>query len=225
MVAGAGAEIAVVSFSDEPRFLCDFTRDHNRPIDAIRNLALMGPGNALIDALKFSCERFSGPGRRVIVVIGEARDRDSGAAYAAVREQILRAPCEVYFLTYSAYAMPFTGGPAYECPPKHPRCREEEKEAVAPEPPRSIFGELKRLRSVSVGAGLAADTGGEMLRFYSQNALDKAMQRIGRGIHEGYILSFAPAATAEDPKGFRSISVRMKNPAYVIAHRKQYFYD
>jgi VWFA-related protein len=225
MVGGAGAQIAVISFSDQARPVSDFTGDEHKTAEAIRDIPLIGTGNALIDALHCCAERFDGAGRRVIVVIGEARDRDSQTKYDAVRDELLRKSCEVSFLTYSAYAMPFTGRPVYECPPKKPGCREDEREAVAPEPPRGIFGELKRLRSVNIAADLAQRTGGEVLHFYSQDAIDTALQRIGRNLHEGYMLAFAPAVREGEAKGFREITVRMKNPTYTAMHRRQYHYE
>ena len=225
MVGGAGVQIAVLSFSDQPRPVSDFTRDEQKTVQAIRDLPLTGAGNALIDALHCCAERFEGPGRRVIIVIGEARDRDSQTKYDAVRDDLVRRSCEVSFLTYSAYAMPFTGRPVYECPPKKPGCREDETEAVAPEPPRSIFGELKRLRSMNIASDLALRTGGEVLHFYSQDAVDRALQRIGRNLHEGYLLAFTPGARDGEAKGFREITVRMKNPTHAGIHRRQYYYE
>ena len=133
MVGGAGTRIAVVSFSDQPRPVSDFTRDEQKTVQTIRDLPLTGTGNALIDALHCCAERFEDPGRRGIIVIGEARDRDSQKKYDDVRYELVRKSCEVSFLTYSAYAMPFTGRPVYECPPKKPGCRVDEREAVASE--------------------------------------------------------------------------------------------
>jgi len=62
-----------------------------------------------------------------------------------------------------------------------------------------------------------------VLHFYSQGAIDKALQRIGRSLHEGYMLAFTPPA--ESRIGFHDISVRLKNPTHTANHRKQYYYE
>jgi hypothetical protein len=44
MVAGSGAQVAVVSFSEEPRLLTGFTRDETKAAQLAKKLPLAGPG-------------------------------------------------------------------------------------------------------------------------------------------------------------------------------------
>lgn len=78
---------------------------------------------------------------------------------------------------------------------------------------------------MNIAADLALRIGGEVLHFYSQDAVDKALQRIGRNLHEGYMLAFTPGARDGESTGFREITVHLKNSTHTAIHRRQYYYE
>jgi VWFA-related protein len=227
MIGGENASTAVVSFTATPTLVQPFAEKGGDPGQAFRRILAAGTGSSLLDAVAFAVALFprsTMPERRILVVFGESRDRDSTASFEDVRGMLLRDGIELYLMAYSTYLQPFMTRPVFECP--KPGCVEEDKLRVAPEGGRGLLGELKRQLSVDAGRRLAFDTGGISVSFLSRRGLDEALGRISAAIHQGYLLSFSPAAMEGEPAGLRSISISIRRPGtFTVIHRKQYYLE
>ena len=111
LLAGDAGETALVSFSDEVRVIQDFTADSDKLTRALRDLRAQGNGVAtlesLMQALRMLGHRKAGE-RKVILMIGESRDRSSKIGISSVVLEAQRQNASIYWLTYSAFLAPFT---------------------------------------------------------------------------------------------------------------------
>jgi VWFA-related protein len=227
MIGGENASTAVVSFTATPALVQPFTEMGDDPRLAFRRILAAGTGSSLLDAVAFAAALFpknARPERRILLVFGESRDRDSKATIEDVRGLLLRDGIELYLMAYSTYLQPFITRPVFECPKAG--CAEEDKVRVAPEAGRGVLGELKRQLSVDAGRRLALDTGGISVSFLSRRGLDEALAKISAAIHQGYLLSFSPAAIEGWQPGLRNVSISVRRPgAFTVIHRKQYYFE
>ena len=111
LLAGDAGETALVSFSGEVRVFQDFTADSDKLTRALRDLRAQGNGVAtlesLMQALRMLGHRKAGE-RKVILMIGESRDRSSKIGISSAVLEAQRQNASIYWLTYSAFLAPFT---------------------------------------------------------------------------------------------------------------------
>ena len=208
MVAGEGGEVAVTTFNCDVKVRQDFTSDPELIVNAFRGLQ---PGDAMsgrmIDAVVNGIRMLSRRGadrRRVIFVIGETRDRGSKETVEDAVKLAVKRDVTIYALSYSAYAMPFTSRPG-DAP--------EAKQSLSPSsslnsaPLIAIFTELARLGKINAADALTVATGGDHESFLTQKTLERTIARIGREIHQEYVVSFPPAKS--DAPGFHTIEVKL----------------
>jgi VWFA-related protein len=226
LLAADAGETAVLSFSDEVKVRQDFTGAADPVIHALRMLRKDGDAAHILDGLRQALLMFEQrpPGRRrIILMIGEKRDRSSETKLDEVMERIQRLNATVYWLTYSPFLQPFTvkSKTAEDLKPIDERikphqcalCPQPDDTPVPPDlgPGGSIYaiGELFRLHKPDLANLLTATTGGRTLGFLRKNALEQAIQLVSEEAHRQYILTFQPKAN--DPGMFHSIRVEVKD--------------
>src|SRR5215471_16370265 len=101
--------------------------------------------------------------RRILVIVGESRDRGSKTKLKAAVEAAQRAGVMVYPLTYSTQAVAWTARP--ENNPPLPGDMDL----------NGAFVELARLTSPNAADNLAATTGGRHLSFATLRGLENAL--------------------------------------------------
>src|SRR6185312_9100654 len=190
LLAGDGGETAIVSFSDNVRVMQDFTSDSGRLARVLRPMYVQGNGCALLDGIHDALHMLAARNaarRRVLLVIGERRDRSSKLQLPALLQESQLQNTVIYWLTYSTFLTPFTAKPVR----KWNRMTDEEKqsparmqegkikypwpeeEAIVPPPPSggslfNVFTELAHRSSVDAAAMLSHTTGGRTFSFAKQ---------------------------------------------------------
>jgi VWFA-related protein len=212
LLSAEAGETAVVSFSDAPRVLQDFTTDSKLLNHSVRALRVEGDGCALLDGLEAAMHLLStrDPSRRrILLVIAERRDRSSKSTISTLMHQEQLGNTAVYWLTYSTFLAPFTNRPKrvwdrmtddQKADPKRMHSSKlptpEEEEPLPPDlPPGSllnIFTELAHKTTVDVATLLSRSTGGRTFGFLKQRALEDAIQAVAEEVHRQYIVSFQP---------------------------------
>jgi VWFA-related protein len=232
LLAAEAGQTAMISFSDEVRVHQGFTGDADSVTHAMRMLRMEGADAHSLDGLNSALamlqERPAGR-RRIVLMIGEKRDRGSKATLTEVMERVQRLNATVYWLTYSPFLQPFTVKPKTmedlkpeaERDKLHPDDRGVPFDA-GPGSPIYAIGELMRLKQPDLPELFVNATGGRMLNFLKKNALEEAIQLVGEEVHRQYILTFTPlAAEAGD---FHSIRVEVKNrPGLLVKTRAGYW--
>jgi len=93
-------EYFMLAFGPQPQLLMDWTRDVNRAVETLKNLALTKPQGAtpFYDACYFAIEKLnqrSNP-RRVLILITDAQDNDSRRSYPDLREFLKKSNITIY---------------------------------------------------------------------------------------------------------------------------------
>jgi VWFA-related protein len=229
LVAADAGETAVLTFSDEVKVHQPFTADPDAVTHALRMLRMEGNSartlDALVEALRMLSERPASR-RRIVLMIGEKRDRDSMAGLPDVVAMAQRLNAAVYWLTFSPFLEPFTVKPKTkeDLKPeaeriKMPKCAWCPGPDNTPVPfdagpgnPIYAIGELARLAKPDLPAIFSRATGGRTLGFVKKSALESTIQTIGAEIHQQYIVSFEPknGDAPQNPGAFHSIRVVVK---------------
>jgi VWFA-related protein len=226
LLAADAGTTAVVSFSDSVRKHQDFTDDADAVIHALRMLRKEGGGACMLDALHESLtllEHRPTGRRRIILVIGEKRDRGSTAKLPEVMEQAQRLNAAIYWLTYSPMLQPLTVKPKTMEDTKPEAERIKMKQCAGCPPPDTTpvpadlgpggiiyaLGELVRLHKPDLSALFTATSGGRTLSFLKKNALEQAIQLVGEEVHRQYILNFSPHGG--EPGQYHRLRVEVKN--------------
>ncbi len=239
LLAADAGETAVLSFSDRVQLHQDFTSDPDAVIHALRMLRKEGGGACMLDAMRRALLMLRdrpGGRRRIILVIGEKRDRASQAKLPEVMELAQRLNAAVYWLTYSPFLEPFTVKPktAEDLKPEAERikvqqcalCPRPDDTPVPPDlgPGGSIYalGELFRLHRPDLSSLFTGTTGGRSMGFLKKDALEHAIQLIGEEVHRQYVLSFQPKGG--EPGKYHPIRVAVRNrPDLQVKSREGYW--
>jgi VWFA-related protein len=243
LLAAEGGETAVITFSDDVKIHQTFTRDPDSLTHALRMLRMEGsnahPLDAMTQAFQMLAERPVAR-RRILLMIGEKRDRGSTAKLADVAAMAEKINATVYWLTFSPFLEPFTVKPKTKEDlkpeaerikrPKCPWCPEPDTTAVPFDagPGNAIYaiGELARLHEPDLPPIFAKETGGHVLGFVRKAALESTIQKIGEEIHRQYVISFEPksANDSRDEGAFHSIRVAVKDrPDLQVTTRAGYW--
>lgn len=205
---------AVVTVSDDVRTAQDFTADSDRLHDVFAKLEARGDSGRLLDGVNLACDMLSAKtqaARRIVVLIGESRDRGSKMHFADVVTEAQRDQISIYAISYSAYLTPFTQK-ASEIPPPP-----DEPGLYDPAahggggggiPLLAIPLELSRLAKVNIAEALPQATGGEHDKFTTLRGLETQLTAIGTDIHNRYTLTFVPPEP--QTAGFHRLSVTVR---------------
>ncbi|MDQ6706417.1 MAG: VWA domain-containing protein, partial [Acidobacteriota bacterium] len=238
LLAADAGETAVISFSDEVRIHQEFTNNPDFVTRSLRMLRKEGDNahtlDAMLQGLRMLEQRPPGR-RRILLIIGEKRDRSSKAKLPEVMERVQRINAAIYWLTYSPFLQPFTVKPktAEDLKPEAERIKIK-KCATCPSPddtpvPADLgpggwlygAGELIRLRQPDLSSLFTTTTGGRTSNFLKKNALEQAIQLVSEEVHRQYMLSFEPKGG--EPGTFHEIRVVVKNrPELKVKTREGY---
>jgi VWFA-related protein len=226
MLAADAGETAVLTFSDTVKLHQDFTSNPDAVTHALRMLRKEGDNAHTLDALREALamfERRPSGRRRIVLMVGEKRDRASAAKLPDVMDRVERLNATVYWLTYSPFLQPFTVKPktAEDLKPEAERIKVQQCAActppddtpvpldVGPASPIYAIGELMRLHQPDLSSLFTKTTGGRTVSFLKKNGLEQAIQLVGEEVHRQYILSFEPIRAA--PGTFHALRVAVKD--------------
>lgn len=199
LILGERGEAAVLSYDDQVSQFQGFTSDSGRLTAALRRIPPSGERARMIDAVVQAVRMLAArPAnrRRVLLLIGETRDRSSKSKLEDAVTLAQRENVSVYVLSYSAFLTPFTA-----------------KAGTLPPPGGfdliGVFREIARLAKTNAAEAFPKFTGGSHLSFLKQKGLERAVSQIGEELHSQYLLSFTSSAQPADQ--FHSLEVWVKN--------------
>ena len=231
LLMGERGQAAVIAYDSELRVLQPLTGDSVRVRAAFPRLQpRLGKRAVLLDAVAEGVKMLETrpPNfRRVLLILGESRDRGSLHTLGPVVQDAQRAGVQVYFAAYSAqkvaWTSPASGNPPLgdEPMPKNgnsPSIRTNPNEPNNPNNPNSpnysnypnytgAVLELGRIGKANAASALADATGGRHRSFATLGGLEAALSRTGQEIHNQYLISFVPVES--DNIGFHRIEVRL----------------
>jgi VWFA-related protein len=217
----AGPSLAgVITVSDDVQVRQSLTADADLLTDAILRLKGVGESGRLLDGVSLACDLLAErkePARRVIVLIGESRDRQSKMQFADVVVKAQKTDAAIYTLSYSAYATAFTQK-ASDRPPPPDQPGLYDSQAAGGMNLLAIGIELARLAKVNVAEGLAQATGGIHGKFTTLHGLEEQLTAIGHDVHNRYTLTFAPPP--DQSAGYHRINVEVHRPPTAHVHAR-----
>ncbi len=199
----------------------DFTANPDTLDDVFAKLSAKGDSARLLDGVALACDMLAAtkqPARRVIVLIGESRDRGSKSRFANVVAKAQKNDIAVYTLSYSAYTTAFTQ-------------KASETQSAAEQPglydPSSgqgganllaLAAELARLAKLNIAQALAQATGGAHDKFTTLHGLETQLAAVGTEIHNRYTLAFAPPEP--QAAGYHQLSVSLRRSGEFRVHAR-----
>jgi VWFA-related protein len=225
LVVGEGGIAAILTYSDRISVWQDFTHSADEFTRRMRKIEPDGNSrtearmnDAVIEAVKLLADRPQAATkfRRVLVVIGESRDRGSQAKLQDAVTRAQAANVTVYPVNYSVYKTSYTsrgderfqgsGGRVYDTDPGNLL---------------AVLTEIGRLGTQNGGDALAKFTGGEKVSFARLAGLERVIQKVGEDLHTQYLLSFV----ADDAESgtYHRISVNVKRADAVVRARPGYW--
>jgi VWFA-related protein len=199
LVVGEGGMAAIVTYSDHVTVLQDFTHSFDDFIRRMRKIEPAGDSpieahmnDAVLQAVKMLTDRPKF--RRVLVVIGESRDRGS---QTKLQDAVTAAQDERF---------KGSGQRVYNTDPGNLL---------------AVFTEIARLGTQNGGDALAKYTGGEKVSFTKLSGLERVIANVGEDLHTQYLLSFV--ASDSESKTYHAITVNVKRPEAVVRARPGYW--
>ena len=218
LVAGEGGVAAVITYGHKVAVRQEFTPDTGLLTRAVNAVMPAGQGARLNDAALEAVRLFAGKPnyRRVLIVIGESKDRGSEAPLEEVVSKLQAANVTVYALTYSVYLTPFTSKGAE---------RFGDGSRVYDPGPfdlAAVFSEIGRLGKPKSSEALTKFTGGEQLSFSKLKGLEEVLQKAGKDLHTQYLLAFQ----GSNEKVYHEIKVTVPgHPEALVRARPGYWPD
>jgi VWFA-related protein len=214
VLIGTRGQAAVIAYDTDVRTFQEFTSDGGKIRAAFENIETRTIRRAkLIDAsiegMKMLATRPENY-RRIMIVLGESRDRGSKHKLAEAIEMAQRAGVVIYSITYSAQGEAWSSS----------------SENAPPLPGDADYlgalGELARLGKTNDADAFARATGGRHLSFLKLGSLETVMSRTGEEIHSQYLLSFVPQETKNT--GLHHVAVTVgRFPDAVVRARPGYW--
>ncbi|HEV1285898.1 MAG TPA: VWA domain-containing protein [Bryobacteraceae bacterium] len=214
VVIGERGQAAVIAYDTEVQTYQEFTSDGGKIRAAFENIiprtirqAKMI--DAVLEGMKMLATRPENY-RRIMMVMGESRDRGSKHKLAEAVEMAQRAGVVIYSITYSAQGEAWSSS----------------SENAPPVPGDADYigaiGELVRLGKTNDADAFAKATGGRHLAFLKLGSLEAVVSRTGEEIHSQYLLSFPPQESKNS--GLHHIEVHIaKFPDAVVRARPGYW--
>jgi VWFA-related protein len=241
MLVGDRGRAAVLAYDSELRLRQPMTTDFTRIRGAFTGLQpLHRKQGVLLDAVDAATRMLqsSPPGdRKILLILGESRDRGSVHGLAPMVEAVQRTGIEVYFISYSPFKVAWTSGQKDGAPPPTPGTATNQAQLPGiPNNPNNLnapnFGyypnyagavvELGRIGTPNAADALASATGGKHLSFTTEGGLQDALIRAGQEIHSQYLIAFAPKES--DNIGFHKLQVRVPSrPDLIVRARPGYW--
>ncbi|MBI3209048.1 MAG: VWA domain-containing protein [Candidatus Solibacter usitatus] len=213
LIAGEGGKAAVITYSDTITVRRSLTSNAQLFAAAFQNLTPDGYGSRMLDAVAAGLdvlERAGAGYRRVLIVIGESKDRSSKASLESALAAVAKSNVTIYPVSFSVYLTAFTskGDERFGKAPE--KEKEDKRPKVVPQGGgmnlMTMLSELGRAGKQNTAEALAKATGGETLSFVRLKGLESMVQAVGEDLHRQYLLSFTPRPGAA---GYRSMEVRV----------------
>lgn len=212
LIAGEGGSAALISFSDRVTVKHPFTSDAASLQQAFHALRPDGEGGRMLDAVQTAADLFrqqSNESRRVIIMIGESRDRGSEMSLTGAIEQAVRSNATIYPINFSTTWTAFTSKGSEHFGEK----KNWDKEPAVYQPGAGFNAiaalvELSRMGTENSSEVMARSTGGLKLSFLRLSGLESVVAKIGDDLHMQYLLSFQPAPVVEP--AYREIRVALR---------------
>jgi VWFA-related protein len=221
VVAGNLGQTALLSFSDTTHLLADFTSNPDRLAGVLRNLHTQGNEAIALDAVMEALSRLNRrppSHRRILLVIGEARDRSSKLHLDELSAAALRQNVIIYWVTYSPFLSDFTARQKTVKSLDPKKNGEPVPRDVAPGNLLSLFSEIGHQAKSDAAAELTRVTGGRAMHYLKKESLEEAIQSIGGEIHRQYLVSFQPRPA---PAGqYHAIRIAVKDRPELIARTR-----
>ena len=213
LITGDRGSAALLAVDERVTVAQEFTRDPTALTNAFQQLAPRRTRTTLaLDAVERAVEMFRarpGSERRVLLLIGESKDRGSEASLETVLAQLQRENIQVYAATYSVTRTQWTTKAA-----DRPRPSGGENDILAG------LGELVRMGKENTAEALALHTGGKKIGFATLRTLEGIVSRVGEELHGQYLLSFP----ASGPEGFHAVTVQLREAGQrAVAARQGYW--
>lgn len=213
LITGERGRAAILSFDEKVVLRQDFTSDPTLITQTFQQLKssatrLGRTNDAVAEAARLLRLRPVGE-RKVLLVIGESRDRGSKSDFEETLKLIQTENISVYFLSFSAYATAFTTkGSDYKPPAGGLNLL-------------AVFSELSRKGGAQTADLLTASSGGRRFSFATLKGLEGALASLGEELHSQYLISFpADSETA----GFHRVEVSLPgHPAAKVQSRPGYW--
>jgi VWFA-related protein len=196
LITGQRGVAAVLAYDQEIRILQDFTADPFAIGAAFERLSQSGSGGRMLDAAAQAIKMLRGRVgyRRVLLLIGESRDRGSESKLEDVFTDAQVDNVSIYTITWSGFLSAWAAKPGEAAPSGGMNLL-------------ALFSLIHRQAQKNTAEALAAYTGGRRFSFVRQNALEQAISAIGEELHSQYLLSFTPLA--QEREGYHTIDVRV----------------
>lgn len=226
LIAGEGGTAALISFSDRVVVRHPLTSDASSLQTAFRALRPDGENARMLDAVAEAASLFRQQppeARKVIVMIGESRDRGSETTLTAAIEQAVRSNATIYPINFSATWTAFTSKGSEHFGDK----KDRDKEPAVYQPGAGFNAiaalvELSRMGKENSSEAMARATGGMKLSFLRLSGLEEMVGKIGDDLHMQYLLSFQPAPVQS--AGYREIRVALRaRPELTLRARPGYW--
>lgn len=221
LVVGAGGEAAILTYSNHVKLWQPFTHSGDEFTRKMRKILPDGTearaNDAVVEAVRMLSSR---PGyRRVLVLIGETRDRGSEARLQEAISQAQAANVTIYPVSYSVYATSFTSrGAETFAGTDRPVF-----DAGGPMNLLAVFTEIGRMATESGADARASYTGGERVSFTKLSGLEKVIAAVGRDLHSQYLLSFL--ATNPERGVYRPLTVTTNRTDVTVRTRPGYWLE
>ncbi|MCZ2149383.1 MAG: VWA domain-containing protein [Bryobacterales bacterium] len=202
LIAGEDGAAALLTYSDRLKLRQEFTADQARFTGAIRAMRPDGFGARMLDAVGEGVQLLGQRGerqRKVLIVVGETRDRGSETKLDQVLRTAARTNVTIYSVSFSVYLTAFTS----RGDERFGKKREEDPEDTRPKVYQPGEGslvtalvELSRLGQTNTAGALTKATGGARFSFLRLKALEEMFLKVGEDLHNQYLLSFVPQSAA-----------------------------
>jgi VWFA-related protein len=221
LVVGDRGVAAILTYSDRITVRQDFTGSADDFTARIRAIEPDGSSRTearMNDAVLKAVKMLAGQSkfRRVMVVVGESRDRGSQAALQEAVTSAQSANVTVYAVNYSVYKTSFTSRGDERFEGSGRRVYDTDPGNLL-----AVFTEIGRLGTQNAGDALARYTGGEKFSFAKLSALERVITKVGENLHSQYLLSFQPGPDAA--KSYHEITVNVKRAEAVARARPGYW--
>jgi VWFA-related protein len=241
-VLGQTSEAAVVGYDDSVDLLLKFTTDPDALEDAIHKLRMGTMGTRLYDAMERGIsmlEKRPPVRRRILVVVGEAKDTGSENKLGEVLRAAQLANVTIYSIGLSTTAAelrakPSEAQPVQLGPPGTYPLPVPNGTAQTPQSEAATMGNIDLLPIaiwlVKTGknalgpnslAIASKATGGLHLNTLKDRSIQKAMDEIGGELHAQYTLGYRPPG--EEAFGYHEIKVTVDRPGATVRSRPGYY--
>lgn len=241
LIIGERGCAAVVTFSEKVEWLQECTNSNDAIDRAITRLKPAEPrAGRMLDAVAEAVDRLNARpnSRHVLLLISESKDRGSETSLETVARMCESSAVSVYAFTYSAFVTGFTtkSNPITRFPiglrrttpgrnePTSPPIQSRQPISTPPEQRVDILAaseELARLDKTNTAQVLTTLTGGTVMPFTRQSALEEVVQKLGSELQTQYVLSFTPE---DRTPGYHRIELKLKREGeFVLRARPGYW--